>query len=77
MRNPKESWHLNDTREYLETDFSKAKNVLFTIDGVAACVEVGPNDLKLAQTLIRAGSEHRKFMREITVSMDITAPLYW
>ena len=33
--------------------------------------------MKLAQTLIRAGSEHRKFMRQIFVSVDITAPLYW
>lgn len=38
---------------------------------------IGPKDLKLAQTLIRAGSEHRKFMREIMVCVDITAPLYW
>ena len=33
--------------------------------------------MKLAQTLIKAGSEHRKFMRQIFVSVDITAPLYW
>jgi hypothetical protein len=33
--------------------------------------------MKLAKTLIRAGSEHRKFMRQIFVSVDITAPLYW
>ena len=33
--------------------------------------------MKLAQKLIRAGSEHRKFMRQIFVSVDITAPLYW
>lgn len=39
--------------------------------------EIGENDLKLAQTLIKAGSEHRKFMRQIFVSVDITAPLYW
>jgi len=38
---------------------------------------IGPNDMKLAQTLTRAGSEHRKFMRQIFVSVDITAPLYW
>lgn len=38
---------------------------------------IGENDLKLAQTLIKAGNEHRKFMRQIFVSMDITAPLYW
>lgn len=38
---------------------------------------VGENDMKLAQTLIRSGSEHRKFLRQIFVSVDITAPLYW
>ncbi|CDC41081.1 putative uncharacterized protein [Clostridium sp. CAG:352] len=38
---------------------------------------IGENDLKLTQTLIKAGSEHRKFMRQIFVSVDITAPLYW
>lgn len=38
---------------------------------------IGPNDLVLAQKLIKAGSDHRKFMRQILVSVDITAPLYW
>mgnify|MGYP003295770498 CR=1 FL=1 len=38
---------------------------------------IGPNDMGLAQALIRGGSEHRKFMRQIFVSVDITAPLYW
>lgn len=40
-------------------------------------IHIGENDMKLAQTLIKAGSEHRKFMRQIFVSVDITAPLYW
>ncbi len=38
---------------------------------------IGANDMKLAQTLIKAGNEHRKFMRQIFVSVDITAPIYW
>ena len=38
---------------------------------------IGPNDLGLMQKLIQAGPEHRKFMRQIFVSVDITAPLYW
>lgn len=38
---------------------------------------IGSKDLRLAQTLIRGGSEHRKFLRQIFVSVDITAPLYW
>lgn len=38
---------------------------------------LGPNDLKLAQTLCKSGSDHRKFLRQILVCTDITAPLYW
>ncbi|MCH4284498.1 MULTISPECIES: hypothetical protein [Bacillota] len=38
---------------------------------------MGPNDLSLAQRLARAGSDHRKFIRQIFVSVDFTAPLYW
>ena len=38
---------------------------------------LGPNDLDLAVRLRRAGSDHRKFLRQVTVSVDITAPLYW
>lgn len=41
----------------------------------AACI--GPNDLALAQRMIKAGSSDRKFLRQIMVSVDITAPLYW
>ena len=66
MRNPKESWNKSDSGIKNDTGF--AFNDEFVI---------GPNDLQLAQTLIRAGSEHRKFMRQIFVSVDITAPLYW
>lgn len=40
-------------------------------------IHIGNNDMKLAQTLVKAGNEHRKFMRQIFVSVDITAPLYW
>lgn len=38
---------------------------------------IGKNDLKLAQALVKAGKEHRKFLRQIMVSVDITAPRYW
>ncbi len=38
---------------------------------------LGENDLALARKLAVAGSDHRKFLRQIIVSMDITAPLYW
>ena len=46
------------------------------IDENGNCV-LGPNDLDLAKRLCSAGSDHRKFVRQIFVSMDITAPLYW
>ena len=73
MRNPMNSWDKSDSGE---------------CDGL--CIEcqyldkncdindyIGANDMKLAQQLIRAGSEHRKFMRQVFVSVDITAPLFW
>ena len=69
MRNPKNSWNKSDS--YYEYDNQKdcvTKDANFVI---------GENDMKLAQTLIKAGSEHRKFMRQIFVSVDITAPLHW
>ena len=50
---------------------------LLTADDKAVVDYIGPKDLKLMQTLIRSGPEHRKFMRQIFVSVDITAPLYW
>ena len=39
--------------------------------------EIGPNDLALMKKLFKGGTEHRKYLRQIFVSMDITAPLYW
>ena len=68
MRNPKESWEKSDTKTFNTNCYDDLKNYP---------VIIGPNDIKLAQTLILAGSEHRKFMRQIFVSVDITAPLYW
>ena len=38
---------------------------------------LGPNDLDLARRLRKAGSDHRKFLRQVFVSVDITAPMYW
>ena len=43
----------------------------------AGAYALGQNDLDLAMRLCAAGSDHRKFLRQILVSMDITAPLYW
>lgn len=66
MRNPKESWDKSDSGYH---EYYPENNEW--VEGI------GKNDLKLAQTLIKAGSEHRKFLRQIFVSVDITAPLYW
>ena len=38
---------------------------------------LGDNDLSLASRLAKAGSDHRKYLRQIIVSLDISAPLYW
>lgn len=65
MRNPKESWNRSDSKFEYDNETCQIK------------ANIGENDMKLAQTLIRAGSEHRKFLRQIFVSVDITAPLYW
>ena len=52
--------------------YSWEKSDSITTDGK---VVLGPNDLKLARKLCAAGSDHRKFLRQIFVSLDITAPL--
>ena len=64
MRNPLESWHLSDSY-WGNNEYSLESYVL------------GENDISLMQKLIKAGTEHRKFLRQIIVSVDITAPLYW
>ena len=77
MRNPKNSWEKSDSQFVRDPDYG--------CFGVCPCAElvdcdcchVGPNDLKLMNTLRNAGTDHRKFMRMITVYLDITAPLYW
>lgn len=63
---------------YKETVNWLVKNSLtFYGDEMYECNFIGPKDMKLAKGLISAGSEHRKFLRQIFVSVDITAPLYW
>lgn len=51
--------------------------ILNSNNEIADVAFLGPNDLDLAQRLIRGGPEHSKFMRQIFTSVDITAPLYW
>ena len=61
MRNPMNSWGKSDS--VFSEDYRD--------------FDIGEDDLDLMQRLIKGGSEHRKFMRQIIVSVDITAPLYW
>lgn len=74
---------LNDyeTAEKIKNDYSNwlmgNANIYSTPNGFCEYAVIGPVDMKLAQNLIKAGSEHRKFMRQIFVSVDITAPIYW
>lgn len=69
MRNPMNSWDKSDSYWEQTTKFEDGYRVFE--------YRIGHSDIELAQKLIRAGSEHRKFMRQIFVSVDITAPLYW
>ena len=68
MRNPLNSWDKSDSEYTLDWNTKPDTGIMFII---------GSNDLALMKKLIKAGSDHRKFMRQILVSVDITAPLYW
>ena len=74
MRNPMNSWDKSDSQTCINCngclpgqECERYKNGTF----------IGPNDLDLMTRLRNAGTDHRKFMRMITVYFDITAPLYW
>lgn len=71
MRNPLNSWAKSDS------EFYNVDNVAVEDRHLIGGFTLGPNDLDLALRLIKAGLEHRKFLRMIHVQMDITAPLYW
>lgn len=76
MRNPMNSWKKSDTRWYLigapGTNPAAANDKYLR---KKYCI--GDNDLDLMKRLVKSGTDHRKFMRMITVYADITAPLYW
>lgn len=68
MRNPMNSWHLSDSRWVGSLDEDEDECFVY---------EIGEKDLGLMKRLYKGGTEHRKYARQIFVSMDITAPLYW
>lgn len=68
-RNPLNSWSKSDSQ------FDEAAD--FDPDDYECSFKLGDNDYSLMTKLAKAGTDHRKFMRMITVYTDITAPLYW
>lgn len=58
-------------------DWLEDEGVTRENNGIFTYAFIGPKDLDLAQRLIKSGPEHCKFLRQIQVSVDITAPLYW
>lgn len=78
MRNPMNSWDKSDSGWFSSEDDRGVDYVQYNSHSdPTELYFIGPNDLKLMRTLCKAGSDHRKFMRMINVSVDITAPLYW
>lgn len=80
MRNPMNSWEKSDSEFITEDgdhhDITGNSGPWYGEDGWNENL-IGPKDRKLMVKLSRAGTDHRKFMRMITVYLDITAPLYW
>lgn len=67
MRNPMNSWDKSDSKHWRET----------IVGHEVEYRDIGRNNLTLMKKLVKAGSDHAKFMRMINVTMDVTAPLYW
>ena len=81
MRNAMSSWYKSDTKfggiyeeQWFDSVTLPDNSVVKLSDEY---LEIGENDLDLACRLIKGGTEHRKFLRMINVSFDITAPVYW
>ena len=82
LRNPMNSWDKSDSfscADRLTCEGCPCEGVDDTCNSTVEMenVIVGQNDLDLMRRLYRAGTEHRKYLRQVFVSMDITAPLYW
>ena len=80
MRNPMNSWEKSDSG-YCQRDLLRdCTTCVHKSTDYPVCYsgfDIGPNDYDLMKRLRNAGTDHRKFMRMITVYLDITAPLYW
>jgi len=79
LRHPMESYDKADTMWYDDTveNEYKCRNQALDVDSkYCKFLGIGPNDMDLAQRMIKAGSPNDKFLRQIFVSIDITAPLY-
>lgn len=80
MRNPLNSWEKSDSKRCgdIKSCSKCAHNENCNYEEWNKNnISIGPNDLDLMMRLRNAGTDHRKFMRMLTVYMDITAPLYW
>lgn len=83
MRNPMNSWEKSDSEclfhmlQNYSNDDPMAEEYTRYLDEFDLNLKIGPNDHDLMMKLRNAGTDHRKFMRMITVYLDITAPLYW
>ena len=75
MRNPMNSWEKSDSNFFDDSEGHVCN--ICQGRGSMSLIEMGPNDHDLMMRLRNAGTDHRKFMRMITVYLDITAPLYW
>ena len=76
MRNPMNSWDRSDS-EFCKNYITHEANCGFCDDGCIDGLYLGPKDLDLARRLAKGGPVHGKYLRTITVYVDITAPLYW
>ena len=79
MRNPLSSWDRSDSASGIELDYPETVDLRSPagISGFREVFKIGPKDMELAQKLVAGGSPHRKFLRQILVSVDITAPEYF
>ena len=76
MRNPMNSWDKSDSEFCILGSPEHEESIAVDYD-CEWTTYIGPNDRNLMKRLRNAGTDHRKFMRMITVYLDITAPLYW